>query len=260
MNRLISFLIPLLIGTSVSCAKKLSVPPFTEVQALPHDTLVNAKSNQKELDSIHAQFWHWYYGKYNVSYSDNSRKIGFKLSLRCTQDSVASALITFAAIPVVNSLISKDSLTYVNKKDRCFEIYPVEKTKKILGIALTLENLQELFLGLPIGFNSSLQFVKKTMRDSTIFSYQDEKLSTRYTLLSSSNILLNQSLELADGRKMHVEYKEWEKGLMNVPSSLNLTITDKDQVMHIKMNTERFEIRVPQEIELIIPDDYEKCN
>lgn len=260
MKRIYFLFMLLIIGTSVSCAEKSSLSPLTEATVFSKDTLPTGKSNHIELDSIHAQFWHWYYGKYSVSYSDNSRKIGFKLSLKCTQDSVANALITFAAIPFVNSLITKDSLTYVNKKDRCFEIYPVDRTKKLLGIALTLDNLEELFLGLPIGFHTNMQFEKKIKYDSIYFSYRDDKISADYAYHSASKHIVNQTLELADGRKMYIEYNDWNEGLVHIPSSFTITITSKEEVMHLNMNTERFEINVPQEIELIIPEDYEKCN
>ncbi|NDB34262.1 MAG: DUF4292 domain-containing protein [Flavobacteriia bacterium] len=255
-------LIPIIVvaATTISCAKKNTVASVPFVPPLPKDTLVVVKSDHQELDSIHNQNWHWYYGKYSVSYADNSRKFGFKLSLKCTKDSAANAIISFAAIPFVNSLITKDSLLFLNKKDRCFGVYPVERTKKFLGIALTLKNLEELFLGLPLGHEAHQDIQRSIEGDTLHIQCAAEAWTLNYKLLTTYKRIVSQRITLTDGRSMYVTYPEWNADKLQIPKSILITIQDKEEVIQVKLTKDRHELDVPHEILVEIPEDYETCN
>lgn len=260
MKRIAFIPIALFAATTISCAKKNTVASLPNVPALPEDTLNANKSDHHELDSIHEQDWHWYYGKYSVSYEDNSRKFGFKLSLKCTKDSAANAIISFAAIPFVNSLITKDSLLFLNKKDRCFGVYPVAKTKKYLGIALTLKNLEELFLGLPLGHEENNVVQRKLEGDTIHFQFTSDTWTIDYKILLTNRRLVSQQITLPDGRRMHVTYLEWNSDKLQIPKHFLIRVQDKEEVMQIKLTQERHELDVPHEILVEIPEDYETCN
>ena len=71
------------------------------------------------LDSIAIRKPDFFYSKITTEYSDTNRSINLKTSLRMVKDSAINLLITYMKLPIVNSIITKDSLTVVNKKDKC---------------------------------------------------------------------------------------------------------------------------------------------
>jgi len=258
MREIPALIVLVLLFSSTACARKNSPNNFSTIG---EEQAILPPIKPSELDSIHSQSWHWYYGKFNVSYADSERKLGFKLSLKCSKDSATNALISFAAIPVFNSLITPDSLIYLNKKDRCFGAFPATYLKKLVGLELSLQNLQELFLGLPIAYQplENVEVIASNHPDTLIFRQVNKDFSTQYLMAKRHHQLTHQHLNLSDGRSMQVTYLDWNKGPVNTPSSILIRILEPGNEATIKLTVDRFELNIPQEISLEIPENYEKC-
>lgn len=245
---------------AAACAEKIAVVN----SQIPINELSPPQESARRslvLDSIHGQIWRWYYGKYSVNYLDKDRKLSVKLSLKCAKDSATNALISFAGIPFVNSLITEAKIVYLNKKDRCFGEAPLSSLKNLLGIELTLENLQELFLGLPLAFSntSSLQQQAGLHSDTLIYVQKDRTLTARYSYAKKTNRIVEQRMELSDGRRMTVTYLSWNDGLISTPASIVVSIIENGNESIVKMTADRYELNLPQDIAIEIPPDYEKC-
>lgn len=245
---------------TAACAKKTSV---INAQPIENEVLSPEKESLRApvLDSIHGQAWRWYYGKFSVAYTDGERKIGVKLSLKCAKDSASNALISFASIPFVNALIKSDSILYLNKKDRCYGQLPLGSLKKVIGVELSLNNLQELFLGLPIALsaNAELLPLPNGNFDTISFLQKDSALSVFYSYTQTSNRIVDQRMVLSDGRSMNVSYLSWNEGSINTPSSMLISVVEKGKESTIRITMDRYELNIPQEISVEIPQDYEKC-
>lgn len=245
---------------TAACSKKTSV---INAQPLENEQLSPEKESLRSpvLDSIHGQVWRWYYGKFSVNYADKDRKLSVKLSLKCANDSAANALISFAGIPFINSLITQDKLVYLNKKDRCYGEQPISSLKKLLGIELSLDNLQELFLGLPVAYTTtnSLHLLTDQRIDTVTYLQTDSALTVRYSYQKKTNRIVEQILQLSDGRRMNITYLSWNEGRIATPSSTVINVVDNGNESTVKLMVDRFELNVPQDISLEIPADYEKC-
>jgi outer membrane biogenesis lipoprotein LolB len=245
---------------TAACAKKTSV---INAQPLENEVLSPEKESLRApvLDSIHGQAWRWYYGKFSVNYADKDRKLSVKLSLKCANDSAANALISFAGIPFINSLITQDKIEYLNKKDRCYGAQPISSLKNILGIELSLDNLQELFLGLPVAYSttSSLQQVPDHRLDTVTYLQSDSTLTVRYSYDKKTHRIVEQEIQLSDGRRMNITYLSWNEGRVATPSSTVISVVENGNDSTVKLMVDRYELNVPQEISLEIPADYEKC-
>lgn len=68
------------------------------------------------LDSLSKTKPKTFYAKIATSYKDTNQEVSFKTSVRIIKDSAITAMITYAGIPLVNSIITKDSLQFTNKK------------------------------------------------------------------------------------------------------------------------------------------------
>jgi hypothetical protein len=262
MNNLLksNLLLGCLILITAACAKKTSVintqPPEYEISSPEKESL-----RSPVLDSIHSQTWRWYYGKFSVNYSDEDRKLSFKLSLKCSKDSAANAIISFAGIPLINSLIAKNQILYLNKKDRCYGEQPLSSLQKLLGIELSLCNLQELFLGLPLAFanKNSLKQLSNQRVDTITYLQQDSTLSAYYSYSQKTNRIVEQKIQLSDGKQMNIAYLNWNEGSVASPSSMVISIVENGNESTVKLMVDRCELNIPQDISLEIPANYEKC-
>jgi len=263
----ISLFILLLVGiVSFSCSKKV-VPQGAETAVLtPKDSTNSETQNLRRtryLDSIHQQKWSHFYAKYSVHYADSKRSFNFKLSIKSAKDSATTALISLANIPIFNSLITKDSIVYLNKKDRCCGRFPIQAINKLLGVGITLENLEELFLGLPLGYEEvkDLPEQEVNMQDSCRFTYKNERITNVYVILLSSPALLSENIQLQEKNSLEVQYLEWKKyGSLFVPSQLTLKIISPSETFTVHFTLDKHELDIPQEISLQIPDNYAPCN
>jgi len=257
MREIPLMIVLILLFSSTACARKNSLKNFS---TLGEEQAILPPLKPSVLDSIHSQIWRWYYGKFNVSYADSERKLSFKMSLKCSKDSATNALISFMAIPIFNTLITSDSLIYVNKKNRCFGAFPAAYLNKLLGIELSLQNLQELFLGLPIAYQPMEKVEWASNHpDTLIFKQFNQHLSMEYFVTKRDTRLTQQRLILSDGRSMLVRYLEWNNGTINTPSLILIRIIEPGNEATIKLTVDRFELNIPQEISLEIPENYEKC-
>lgn len=249
-----------------SCARKQHVSEVIPQPVELNETATEGPQKIMWLDSIHTQSWRWMYGKYNTSYSDGSKKISFKTSLKCSKDSALNALISFASIPIFNALATRDSLIYVNKKDRCYGKKSIASFKELLGVELSLSNIQELFLGQPIGY-SPLQTVNDSISlagDSCYVSGRIEgakKIEYNYvSSVKSPRLAWQRIYSPQDSTEAIIRYSNWQKNKnILVPAVIQIAIKTNERNITVLFTYDKFELDIPQEIYLQIPNEYAPC-
>ena len=249
-----------------SCARKQHVaeviPPPIELT----ETGLEEPRKTMWLDSIHEQPWRWMYGKYNTSYSDGSKKISFKTSLKCSKDSALNALVSFASIPIFNALATHDSLIYVNKKDRCYGKKSIDSFKELLGVELSLSNIQELFLGQPIGYNP-LQTVNDSISLTGDSCYISSRVKGQKTIeysyvssVKSPRLAWQKIYSPQDLTEAIIRYSNWQLNKnIYVPAVIEITIKTNVRNITVLFTYDKFELDMPQEIYLQIPNEYAPC-
>jgi hypothetical protein len=233
------------------------------------------------LDSISSIRPNFFYAKMSTSFQDTNSNLKFKTSLRMVKDSAMNLLFTYAKIPVANAIISTDSLTIVNKKNKCFINEDLGYIKETFGIDFVYQNLEELFLGLPIDFSLDQKYfqihesnfyvisshrkhkIKRTEKKDKKDKDKDDKDDILIKYLIDANGKELNGLRISspsDSTEIYVDYlsKQIEKNIQ-VPKDVKIKVTTPRNVINVDLQYDKVEIDEPQPLILVIPEGYEQC-
>jgi hypothetical protein len=110
------------------------------------------------LDSISKNIPNTFYTKISTEFKDTNQQLSFKTSIRLVKDSAMTALVTYLGIPVVNSLVTKDTLAFTLKKEKCYVKTDVSLLRQKFGVDFSFRNLEEIIFGLPIDFDAKAKY------------------------------------------------------------------------------------------------------
>jgi hypothetical protein len=236
------------------------------------------KKKEKELiavlDSLSEVIPKTFYSKLNVDFKDTTRSISFKTSLKIVTDSATNALITYLKIPIVSAMITKDSVIVVNKRDKCFQKENLGFIKENFGVDFNYQNVEELLLGRPLDFSEGQKYfmdnnpyfygisTHKKRERKRLDRKPKEDVIINYVLTDNAKLLQSMSIDSpSDSTVIEVEYQKWQFiQNINVPEEVKIKIkTPKNQLL-IQLRYDKAEINEPQELIIVIPEKYEKCN
>jgi hypothetical protein len=256
----------------VSCAKKLTE---VEKEKLPRK---KAQELIEVMDSLSHRKPGFFYTKISTDFADTNRSISFKTSIRMVKDSAINTLITYAKIPVINSIITTDTVTIVNKRDKCYIIQSLSYIKENFGIDFNYKNLEELILGMPLDYDTTQKYFQindpynytissHKKRDIKKLERQDrhepekEDIIIKYYLTDDAHGLKGMHIESpSDSTTIKVDYQTREMVQnYNIPKTVNIVITSPRNQMRIALDYDKAEIDQPQPLFLVIPEGYEKC-
>ena len=261
-----------------SCAKEVVeviTSPIEKEDRLPRK---RAQQLAAIMDSLSQHQPSFFYAKIATDYSDTNRSISFKTSIRMVKDSAMNVLITFAKIPIVNANITRDSITLVNKKDKCYMMQSLSFIKESFGVDFSYNNLEELMMGLPLGYDTSQRYFKvNDPFDYTISSHRKrdikrldrlpqkedtrEDIVVRYILNDSLNALKGMMIESPiDSTSIEVTFLQREMVDSYVlPKKVAYLIRSPRNTIRIVLEYEKVEVNQRQPLYLVIPEEYEKC-
>lgn len=251
-----------------SCAKKITEGP----EKLPR---VKEKDLMEALDSISLRKPAFFYSKLDTKFDDGDRKISFKTSIRLKVDSAMNALITYAKIPMVNAMVTNDTVTITNKRDKCYILEDLNFFKNNFGIDFKYRNIEEIILGLPLDYNiedkyfqmhDPFNYIVSSHRKRDIKRTEKGKIEgdilIKYYLskdLKSVKRLEIESVE--DSTNVVIDYvtRQLEKDYL-LPALMKVSIQSPKKNMYIEMEYEKVEVNEPKELFIVIPESYEKCD
>ena len=254
----------------VSCSKKTTHHVISTVK-LP-------KKKDKELinviDSLHAIMPSTFYTKLSVDYIDTNRDLSFKTSIKNVTDSALNAIITYARIPIVTAMVTIDSVTVVNKNDKCFTKASLSYIKENFGIDFKYGNIEELILGRPIDYmkdqkyfiiNDPYQYIISSHRRKErkrLERKAKDDIIILYTLNDLANQIRSMSIESpSDSTFISIDYLSWQKNNeFHIPKEVSIKIKTPRNFLRIRLEYEKVEVNEPQELIIIIPESYEKCD
>jgi hypothetical protein len=162
----------------------------------------------------------------------------------------------------------------VNKRDKCFERETLSYIKEKFGVDFTYQNIEELFLGRPLDYNVDQKyFVDHNPYNYSISSHKKrerkrldrkpkEDIVINYILTKDAKELQKTTIiSPSDSTEISVEYisRKLVKEIM-IPYEVHINIKTPRNTMFIKLNYEKPEIDEPQELIIVIPEKYGKCN
>lgn len=255
-----------------SCAKKMT--ETAQLEKLPR---VKEKDLIDALDSISVRKPDFFYTKVDTHFTDTTQEVNFKTSIRIKVDSAINAIITYAKIPIVTTMVTLDSVKISNKRDKCFILEDLDYFKTTFGIDFSYYNIQELLLGMPLDYDieekyfqihDPYHYIISTHRKSAMRrnnniqrNRDDEDFILKYYIsedLSRLNKFEIESIE--DEVYVTVEYLSYQedKGF-RVPKVVRLNIVSPKNHVVIEMEYDKAEINEPRELFFDIPESYEKC-
>lgn len=224
------------------------------------------------LDSLSKTSFGSYYSKIATSYADSSRSISFKTSTWMIEDSVSNFLISYARFPVVSALVTNDSLTVVNRREKCYQFATLDALSEQFGTELTLNNLQDILLGIPTNFDPEKTYYQTSENSLTLCTHGlkdieqarlegSDELITYYDLNESLDELKGMTLvSLKDTTEINLTYNTREviDGL-NSPTSVTVVITSPKQTIAVALEYAKIRANQSEEIQFVIPESYDEC-
>ena len=254
-----------------SCAKKMTEGDKQRLPRRKTQDLVDL------MDSLSHKKPQFFYTKIATDFSDTNTNISFKTSVRMVKDSAINTLITYANIPIVNAMITNDSVTVVNKRDKCVILQSLSYIKDNFGVDFNCRNIEELILGMPLDYDTTQKYFQihdpfnyvissHKKRDIKKLDRQDknpkEDIIIKYFLSDSLTALKGMFIESpSDSTSIQVDYlsREFVQNY-NVPKEVYIVITSPRNQMRINMTYNKVEIDEPQPLHLVIPEGYGKCD
>ena len=228
----------------------------------------------EKLDSLSKQRPQHFFAKISAKYADENQKVSFKSSVRMRADSALQAIITFAHIPIYNSMVTPDSLIIVDKRNNCFIKETMGYLKTTFDIDFDHVNIEEFILGLPIGWDSEEEYHQiKDPYNYIISSHNKRKLRKsdkdlsgavyiRYYLNETSSHLKRTIIDSpSDSSTVTINYYEHEiENGYAVPTQTHLQIETPRETIDISVKYTKISINDPRVLYLSIPEKYERCD
>ena len=222
----------------------------------------------EKLDSLSSQTFTSFYAKLSTDYKDSSRSVSFKTSLRMVQDSAIGAMITYANIPIISAVITKDSVKMTNKRDKCYILQSIDFLKESFGVSFSHRNMEELLMGFPIAYSEDAEYERVKDPYAYLLSSQLKKdgdagdeMTIYYEFNKEVNQLKSTRLEsVSDSTEIKIDYltRQLVDGY-SVPETVSIVIRTPSQELSIELEYRKARVNELETIHFVIPDSYEPC-
>ena len=257
----------------VSCSEKLVVIHPEKLERKKTPELVHT------LDSLFLLRPTFFYSKISTQFQDTNQSVSFKTSIRMVKDSATNALITYAAIPIFNTMLTKDSLTILNKRSKCYSKSKLSSLKDNFGYDFEYKNIEEIILGLPVAYDTNQKYfqihdpynyiisshrkkeIKRNDRARPNRRNESSDIIIKYFLTADAKGLKKMEIESPDdSTKIFVEYLSREMvDNFNIPKEVTVNVKTPRNNILVNLAYEKIEINQPQPLFLVIPENYEIC-
>ena len=246
------------------------------------------------MDSLSVIRPNSFYTKIKCHFSDTNRRISFKTSIRSIKDSIINPIITYAGIPLVNSIIRRDSLFITNRKDKCAIRTTMNYIKESFGVDFDYRNIEELLLGLPVAYDTTQKYfqindpynyiisshrkriikkenkVKQHDRDNNLNfrkdrngnDENDDDVMIRYYIHPSLKSISRLVIDSPDDTT-HISVDYITRDTVDtylLPREMIIDIVTARTHIVLTMDYDKTEVNTPQEIYFVIPEEYGDCN
>lgn len=246
------------------------------------------------MDSLSVIRPNSFYTKIKCHFSDTNRRISFKTSIRSIKDSIINPIITYAGIPLVNSIIRRDSLFITNRKDKCAIRTTMNYIKESFGVDFDYRNIEELLLGLPVAYDTTQKYfqindpynyiisshrkriikkenkIKQHDRENNLNfrkdrngnDENDDDVMIRYYIHPSLKSISRLVIDSPDDTT-HISVDYITRDTVDtylLPREMIIDIVTARNHIVLTMDYDKTEVNTPQEIYFVIPEEYGDCN
>lgn len=267
------FLLGTLTLLLISCSKKLVIINPDRLERKKTPELVHT------LDSLFLLKPSFFYSKISTLFQDTTQNVSFKTSIRMLKDSATNALITYAAIPIFNTMLTPDSLTILNKRSKCYTKTKLSYLKENFGYDFEYRNIEEIILGLPVAYDTNQKYfqihdpfnyvisshrkkeIKRNDRPRQNRKNESNEIIIKYFLNADAKSLKKMEIESPDdSTTILVDYISRELvDNFNIPKEVIVNVKTPKNNIFVNLTYEKIEINQPQPLFLVIPESYEIC-
>jgi hypothetical protein len=269
-QNIIKYIVLVLIGFLISScgSNKGVVEDQVKLSKIKEDVLIG------RLDSLSNARPEHFYTKLSSKYEDSEYNVSFKTSIRMRTDSALHALITYARIPIYNTMVTPDTLTIVDKRGDCFINEDMSYLKETFDINFEHRNIEELILGMPIGWSEdSEHYMLKDPYNYVISSHSErnlrrldrsdesEELFIKYYMTDDASSLEKVLIDSPkDTTSIRVNYngREMVNGF-SIPTSGDIAVETPRDTITIEFKYNRTSVNERRVLYLAIPEKYGKC-
>lgn len=259
----------------VACSPKILITNPEKLERKKTGELVST------LDSLFLRKPEFFYSKISTKFKDTNQSVSFKTSVRMVKDSAINATISYAAIPIFGAMLTKDSLTIVNKRNKCYTKAKLSTLKENLGYAFEFNNVEELLLGIPLGYDTNQKYfqiydpfnyiisshrkreIKRTIKGKLDKKKEEdeEEVIIKYYLTNDARGLKRMEIESpSDSTKVQIDYLSREMvDNYDVPKEVYVQVFTAKNTIHVNLDYEKIEINQRQPLIMVIPESYGIC-
>ncbi len=257
-----NFFIPLfLVFLASSCAKKI-------IEVVASEPIIEYKIKDKvlrdALDSLSLLKVKTFYTKLKVDYKAGKQDLSFKASVKIVTDSAMNVIFSYANIPIINALITNDSIKIIDRQAKCYTKERLNYFSELFGIDFSYQNIENLIMGRPMTkeFNEAF-YVGKAEYDS-IFRDTTAKnnLILNYSLSSETKkLVMTKIFKPSDSIEIQIRYVSTQViSDFTLPNEINISISSPRNKIFIRLEYDKPEVDKKLELIFIIPEKYEICN
>jgi hypothetical protein len=229
---------------------------------------------QLVLDSLSDQHVSTFYSKISTKYSDTNRNLTMKNSVKIFEDSVINILSRVAGVPVLNALITPDSVLMSVTAKKCYMKQNLGLLKEEFGVEFAQKDVEDLFLGLPVGYDPELKYYQwntdvngyvmcsHRKKDIKRNERKDKReIITTYIISRDLKELEEIQIESPeDTASIRVAYKSRELiDSMMLPKEVEMTISTPRNNIFIRLTYKKTRINGEEQYVFVIPEKYEVC-
>lgn len=203
-------------------------------------------------------------GKMDIDYVDgDGKKTNANGQIRILSDSIVWASITFPdylGVEGVRALITRDSVRLINKRDKVYLVRSIAYLRELTGLPLDLSSLQDLFLGNPLFFDSTLSAYSQAP-GSILLSGTNAFFTVLFTIGETDKLLQSAKFDDLDqvrNRNSFLQYNEYENKA-GFPFSLrrNIAVSEKKK-LNVEIRYKQYTFNETLSFPFSVPKNYRR--
>jgi hypothetical protein len=211
-------------------------------------------------------------GNIELKFQDNDNSLRFNLRMRI--DSATWISLSKASLPIGATLISEDSVKFLNKLKKNYFLEDFTAINEILNTEVDYLLLQDYFLGNAVAFDNEEDYVVQIDENTYLISSQKSKRIEkliRKGKIKDEEILYRCWIEpvhfkckkviinlLTQGTTLEVNYSDWEDiGGQLFPMESTLYLTTPLDTISMTMNYSKVDFNEEMSMPFRIPSSYE---
>ncbi len=262
MNKWIAYSLTLvlLIASFTACKskKQLAAP-----KPMSKDTAVIVKTDTKAAEKLLSNTltnWQYFSAKADVDFDNGSTSMGVDANIRMLKDSLVWINVSKLGFQAARILINKDSLVVMFILEKKYDVYYAKDIEKLLGVELSVGQIQNLLLAKPLFALQLFDLVKNTDTEIEIKDNSHDKFTLNHYY--QKQFLIINKTRLDDRTAPHyaqVLYNSFSSvGNHNFPYKLAMETYNGKSKTSISISFEKPDFETVATFPFSIPPSYER--